>query len=173
MSSLGSTPWWPGEGVSGRTAPRGSRRSSGRDRAPNEGLPERVVEIKLARGTTERQRGWNVFELAGRNLSRYPTMPLRPTWSRSQMQAILRNPKYTGYNVWGRHDKRRGRPALRPREGWVWSPAPTHAPLVPKELFELVDERARGTPSGPSALRSATDTGRTDGPAGRPRSRRT
>ena len=70
-------------------------------------------------------------------------MPLRPTWSRSQIQAMLRNPKYTGYNVWGRHDKRRGRPFQRPREEWVWSPTPTHEPLVPRELFELVEERAR------------------------------
>jgi len=28
-------------------------------------------------------------------------MALRQTWSRSQLQAMLRNPKYTGYNVWG------------------------------------------------------------------------
>jgi site-specific DNA recombinase len=86
-----------------------------------------------------------------RDLDRYPPpkrnrndeMPLRQTWSRSQIQAMLRNPKYTGYNVWGRHDKRRGRPFQRPREQWVWSPAPVHEPLVPKELFELVEERAR------------------------------
>lgn len=55
---------------------------------------------------------------------------------------MLRNPKYTGYNVWGRHDKRRGRPLMRPREDWVWSPAPTHEALVPKDLFDLVEERA-------------------------------
>ena len=48
------------------------------------------------------------------DLDRYPPpaanpkdeMVLRKTWSRSQIQAMLRNPKYTGYNVWGRHDKR-------------------------------------------------------------------
>ncbi|MBA2239816.1 MAG: recombinase family protein, partial [Solirubrobacterales bacterium] len=60
-----------------------------------------------------------------------------------KIQAMLRNPKYTGYNVWGRHGKRRGRPFIRPREHWVWSPAPVYEPLVPKELFELVEERAR------------------------------
>ena len=36
---------------------------------------------------------------------------LAQTWSRSQLHAMLRNPKYTGYNVWGRHDKRPGRPS--------------------------------------------------------------
>jgi site-specific DNA recombinase len=91
-----------------------------------------------------------IADKLNRDLDRYPPparnrkdeMPLRPTWSRSQIQAMLRNPKYTGYNVWGRHDKRRGRPLMRPREEWVWSPAPTHEPLVPKELFDLVEERA-------------------------------
>jgi site-specific DNA recombinase len=56
---------------------------------------------------------------------------------------MLRNPKYTGYNVWGRHDKRPGRPFIRPRTEWVWSPVPVHEPIVPRELFEIVEERAR------------------------------
>lgn len=63
-------------------------------------------------------------------------------WSRSQVWAILHNPKYTGYNVWGRHDKRPGRPRIRPREQWVWSPAPTHPAIVSNELFEQVELRA-------------------------------
>lgn len=58
------------------------------------------------------------------DLARYPPpatnptdeMALRKTWNRSQLWAMLRNPKYTGYNVWGRHDKRPRRPRIRPRE---------------------------------------------------------
>ena len=50
------------------------------------------------------------------DLERYPPpaanpkdeMAIKKTWSRSQIQAMLCNPKYTGYNVWGRHDKRPG-----------------------------------------------------------------
>jgi hypothetical protein len=57
--------------------------------------------------------------------------------------APLRNPKYTGYNVWGRHDKRRGRPYQRPRDQWIWSATPVHEPIVSKELFDIVEERAR------------------------------
>jgi site-specific DNA recombinase len=86
-----------------------------------------------------------------RDLDRYPPpqrnrkdeMPLAQTWSRSQLRAMLRNPKYTGYNVWNRHDKRQGRPLIRPRDQWVWSPIPTHEAIVPRELFEQVEERAR------------------------------
>ncbi len=69
---------------------------------------------------------------------------LPQTWSRSQLHAMLRNPKYTGYNVWGRHDKRPGRPVIRPREQWTWSPTPSHEPIVSRELFEQVEERAVG-----------------------------
>ncbi len=69
---------------------------------------------------------------------------LRPTWSRSVVRSILRNPKYTGYNVWGRHDKRRGRPLIRPHGDWTWSATPTHEPIISKELFEMVEDRARG-----------------------------
>jgi site-specific DNA recombinase len=68
---------------------------------------------------------------------------LPQTWSRSQLHAMLRNPKYTGYNVWGRHDKRSGRPFIRPREQWIWSPTPSHEPLVSRELFEQVEARAQ------------------------------
>jgi DNA invertase Pin-like site-specific DNA recombinase len=68
---------------------------------------------------------------------------LPQTWSRSQLHAMLRNPKYTGYNVWGRQDKRIGRPFIRPRDQWIWSPTPSHEPLVSRELFEQVEERAQ------------------------------
>jgi DNA invertase Pin-like site-specific DNA recombinase len=99
-------------------------------------------------------RGLGLGEITdklNRDLDRYPPpianakdeMALRKTWSRSQIHALLRNPKYTGYNVWGRHDKRPGRPLIRPRDQWVWSPAPTHPAIVPRELFEKVEQRAR------------------------------
>ncbi len=55
---------------------------------------------------------------------------------------MLRNPKYTGFNVWGRHDNRKGRPMIRPREQWVWSPTPTQEAIVSRELFEMVEERS-------------------------------
>ena len=84
------------------------------------------------------------------DLARYPPPTrnkkdendLPQTWSRSQLQAMLRNPKYTGFNVWGRHDKRPGRPFIRPRDQWVWSPAPSHEAIVSRELFDQVEERA-------------------------------
>ena len=66
--------------------------------------------------------------------------------------------------MWGRNDKRKGRPLIRPRDQWVWSAEPTHEPIVCRELFDAgrgasADERARlegwdaargpQTPNGP------------------------
>jgi site-specific DNA recombinase len=91
-----------------------------------------------------------ICEKLNRDLDRFPApIPnrkdehgLAPTWSRSVIHALLRNPKYTGYNVWGRNDKRPGRPQIRPRDEWIWSPEPTHDAIVSRELFEMVEERA-------------------------------
>lgn len=67
------------------------------------------------------------------------------TWSKSQLHSLLRNPKYTGFNIWGRHDKRKGRPVMRPRDKWVWSATPTHEAIIPRELFDAMEERASAT----------------------------
>ena len=92
-----------------------------------------------------------ICDRLNRNLAKYPAPVPNPkdenglahTWSRSVIRAMLRNPKYTGYNVWGRNDKRRGRQQIRPRDQWVWSASPTHEPIVSRELFEQVEERAQ------------------------------
>ncbi|MGH2903257.1 MAG: recombinase family protein [Solirubrobacteraceae bacterium] len=100
-----------------------------------------------------------ICEKLNRNPERFPPpIPNRKdenglprTWSRSVINAILRNPKYTGFNVWGRNDKRPGRPQIRPRAEWVWSTQPTHEPLVSRELFEMVEERAQRNASAMKA----------------------
>jgi DNA invertase Pin-like site-specific DNA recombinase len=102
-----------------------------------------------------------ICEKLNGDLDRYPPPrrnrkdenSLRQTWSRSQLQAMLRNPKYTGYNVWNRHDGRNGRPLPRPREQWVWSPAPTHEAIVSRETFDAVERRARRNAAPPTQTR--------------------
>src|SRR6202011_3228535 len=53
-------------------------------------------------------------------------------WTESSVSAILRNPKYTGYMVYGRTRKdpatKKSRPV--PADQWVWSPEPTHDALT-------------------------------------------
>jgi site-specific DNA recombinase len=59
----------------------------------------------------------------------------RDAWSRSSAREVLTNPKYTGYMVWNRRASKKGG-KVNPRSDWVWSPEPTHEPLVTKELFD-------------------------------------
>src|SRR6476620_2477193 len=105
-----------------------------------------------------------ICEKLNSDLDRYPPPrrnrkdenDLPQTWSRSQLHSLLRNPKYTGYNVWGRHDKRRGRPVLRPREQWVWRAEPTHEAIISKELFAGVEERAQRNGRGSTGAKPKT-----------------
>ena len=100
-----------------------------------------------------------ICEKLNRDTERYPPPSpnrkdengLPPTWSRSQLRSLLRNPKYTGYNVWGRHDKRKGRPLIRPREQWVWSATPTHEAIISREVFDAVEDRAQSNANAPKA----------------------
>ncbi|MGW5662854.1 recombinase family protein [Streptomyces sp. NPDC003758] len=71
-----------------------------------------------------------------------PPEPARPDaalgrWSGSAVREILRNPKYTGYQVWNRRAMKKGGRYNDPKD-WVWSPRPAHEPLVTKELFDAV-----------------------------------
>jgi site-specific DNA recombinase len=92
----------------------------------------------------------HIADKLNRDLDRYPPptpsgrtkSSLQPTWHRSLIGSVLRNPKYTGYNVWNRNDKRKGRAKVRPQSEWVWSPTPTHEAIVSKELFEQVEPSA-------------------------------
>jgi site-specific DNA recombinase len=115
-----------------------------------------------------------ICDKLNRDLDRYPPPKrnrkdendLPQTWSRSQIQSMLRNPKYTGYNVWNRHDKRRGRPTVRPRDQWIWSATPVHEAIVPKEMFDKVEERAQkneAASKAPTARRHAGSSGRRPG----------
>ncbi|OXM57593.1 hypothetical protein CFP71_07180 [Amycolatopsis thailandensis] len=59
-------------------------------------------------------------------------------WSTSSVADILKNPKYTGYQVYNRR-ARRSRGAWNrqnPPEMWVWSTDPVHEPLIPKWMFD-------------------------------------
>ncbi len=75
------------------------------------------------------------------DLDRYPPpvspdpARVRPDWSRTSVLGVLTNPKYTGYMVWNRRaTKKRGQ--VNPPEQWVWSPQPTHEPLITREMFQ-------------------------------------
>lgn len=84
--------------------------------------------------------------------ARYPA-PLDPetgqpgVWTRAVVRAILRNPKYTGRQVWGRHHH--GRRA--PHTLWVWSPVWVHPPVITGEEFAAANRRAWRVATPPDA----------------------
>ena len=71
------------------------------------------------------------------------TTPQGKTWSGNRITAILKNPVYTGANVYGRHSK--GDTRLRPKEEWTVVPG-MREPLVETESFDaaqaLMDKAA-------------------------------
>ena len=77
-----------------------------------------------------------------------PPVPVDPTtargaWSRSSVWEVLRNPKYTGYQVWNRRARKKGHNRMNPPEVWVWSEEPAHPAIVSREEYDAVQARAR------------------------------
>ncbi|HEX6405315.1 MAG TPA: recombinase family protein [Pseudonocardiaceae bacterium] len=87
-------------------------------------------------------------------------------WSKSAVRTILRNPRYTGYQIWNKQRKQeslidvedvalghRTTLAWNPREEWIVSDQQVHPALVSREIFQEVQLRLESR--GPSS------TGRT------------
>ncbi len=94
-------------------------------------------------------RGLSIGEIQEKlntDLERFPPPespdPRRRTgqWGRSSVWEILRNPKYTGYQVWNRRARKQGG-KVNPPHLWIWSDAPAHEALVSREMFEEAARR--------------------------------
>jgi len=77
-----------------------------------------------------------------------PPVPVDPTtargaWSRSSVWEVLRNPKYTGYQIWNRRARKKGHNRTNPPEAWIWSEEPAHPAIVSREEHDAVSARAR------------------------------
>ncbi len=68
------------------------------------------------------------------DLAAYP--PADGAWTLGGVAAMLRNPKYTGYQVFGR--TQHGKPV--PPSQWHWSPAPTHPAIVSRAVWDTAQE---------------------------------
>ncbi len=144
------------------------------------GATKNRLEPDGARGETVTQIAhWRYYRQLGygaiadklnTDLERYPPpQPVggahqaRGAWSKSTVSDLLRNPKYTGYQVFNRRASRSRRGAVNPPEKWVWSPKPVHEPLIPKWMFDEFNTRRqarRGSREG-NALNSHPATLRT------------
>ncbi|GLY67627.1 putative recombinase [Amycolatopsis taiwanensis] len=69
----------------------------------------------------------------------------RGAWSKSSVADVLKNPKYTGYQVYNRRARRSrgGVGVYNPPEMWVWSVEPAHEPLIPKWMFDELNAASR------------------------------
>ena len=67
----------------------------------------------------------------------YPPPGDAPGWAETSVAAILRNPKYTGYMVFGRTRTPKGQKKARPvpPAQWLWSPEPTHPALTSRDTW--------------------------------------
>ena len=68
-------------------------------------------------------------------------------WTVSNVREVLDNPKHTGFMVWNRRKNprkdRNVKGRVNPPSAWVWSPEPTHEPLVTREMFEAASATGR------------------------------
>jgi hypothetical protein len=77
-------------------------------------------------------------------------------WSKSAVRAILRNPRYTGRQVWNRQRREEvlvdvddvalgheTRQRWNPESEWIWSAEPVHEPLITPELFAEAQRQNR------------------------------
>jgi site-specific DNA recombinase len=140
-----------------------ARRAEGRTKTRLRPDPVRAAVVRqiFAWRVTERLGYRAIAERLSQDPDRYPP-PVSPDparsrdcWGYSAVLEILRNPKYTGSMVWNRRASKKGG-RHNPPEAWIWSPEPTHEPIVSRELFAAAQQVApqrRGSRSGPGLNR--------------------
>lgn len=67
-------------------------------------------------------------------------------WTQTTVTGILRNPKYTGYMVFGRKRTINGKKRPVPASEWLWSPQPSHPALIDRQTWDAA--QAMGTARG-------------------------
>src|SRR5579859_3805839 len=81
----------------------------------------------------------------------YPP-PAIGAWSLAMVDEILANPKYTGHQVMGRRRTKGNKKIWTPPSEWIWTPEPTHEPLVDKTTWDAAQAigRRHGTTRDPA-----------------------
>jgi DNA invertase Pin-like site-specific DNA recombinase len=97
------------------------------DRAP-------IVEQIYAWRTVDKLAVNTIVKRLNADLVAYP--PADGAWTLGGVAAMLRNPKYTGYQVFGR--TQHGTPV--PPGQWHWSPAPTHPAIIDRATWDKAQQ---------------------------------
>jgi site-specific DNA recombinase len=99
--------------------------------------PPRVpaVEMIFYWRTVDKVGGRTIMTRLNADPGQYP--PVDPAgWTEDDVYRILHNPKYTGYQVYGRRRKVNGKVRPVPRDQWIWSPQPAHPAIVSRDTWE-------------------------------------
>ena len=123
------------------------------------GINKRTLELDPVRAPVVRAMydwylggGMDLLQIRDRlnaDPERYPPpVPIDPTtargaWSRSSVWEVLRNPKYTGYQVWNRRARKKGHNRTNPTDAWIWSEEPAHPAIVSREEYDALQARAK------------------------------
>jgi site-specific DNA recombinase len=134
---------------------KAARRQSKTRLEPDGARGETVTQIALWR--YHEQLGYDsIAERLNADLEKYPPpeppggLRARGAWGKSSVCDLLRNPKYTGYQVFNRRASRSKHGKVNDPALWVWSPEPHHTPLIPKWMFdEMTARRAANRGSRP------------------------
>jgi DNA invertase Pin-like site-specific DNA recombinase len=87
----------------------------------------------------------------------------RGAWGKTSVYEILKNPKYTGFQVFNRRASRSRHGKVNDPVKWVWSTEPAHEPLIPKWMYDELNARRaakRGSRDG-NATNAHPETRRT------------
>jgi site-specific DNA recombinase len=84
----------------------------------------------------DRLGAYTIAQRLAADPARYP-VPKGGRWTEATVYAILRNPKYTGYMVFGRQRTlKSGRTIAVPPAEWLWSPEPAHPAIISRATFD-------------------------------------
>ncbi|MBP2322667.1 DNA invertase Pin-like site-specific DNA recombinase [Kibdelosporangium banguiense] len=92
-----------------------------------------------------------IAERLNADLVRYPPpeppgkQRARGSWAKTSVYDILRNPKYTGYQVFNRRARKSRGGKVNDPVKWVWSTEPAHEPLIPKWMYDQLIARRQAT----------------------------
>ncbi len=127
--------------------PNPTKAAKGRTKSrlePDDAKGETVTQIALWR-YYEKLGAGAIADRLNTDLTRYPppepSIPgrARGYWSKSSVFDILRNPKYTGYQVFNRRATRSRHGKVNDPRKWVWSHEPQHEPLIPKWMYDEIN----------------------------------
>ncbi|WP_236793284.1 recombinase family protein [Amycolatopsis sp. GM8] len=129
---------------------------------------ETVTQIALWRYHEE--LGYDtIVERLNADLVKYPPPEppgkkrARGAWGKTSVYEVLKNPKYTGYQVFNRRASRSRHGKVNDPVKWVWSTEPAHEPLIPKWMYDEMTARRqarRGSRDG-NAKNTHPQTNRT------------